>query len=132
MTGKKILIVEDNAIVALETKERLKRLGYTIAGVTGTGRDAINLARTAIPDLLLVDINLKGDIDGITVTEQIAAFMAVPVIYITAYSNEETKNRALKTRPVAYLVKPFREQDLYRSIEMALGTGTGQDAPAAT
>lgn len=132
MTGKKILIVEDNAIVALETKERLKRLGYTIVGVTGTGRDAINLARTAIPDLLLVDINLKGDIDGITVTEQIAAFMAVPVIYITAYSNEETKNRALKTRPVAYLVKPFREQDLYRSIEMALGTGTGQDAPAAT
>lgn len=132
MNGKKILIVEDNAIVALETKERLKRLGYTIAGVIGTGKDAINQVRTASPDLILMDINLKGDMDGITVAEQIAAFCTVPVVYITAYSNEETRNRAMKTNPVAYLVKPFREQELYTSIAKALVEGTGQDAPAST
>jgi two-component system, response regulator PdtaR len=121
MTGEKILIVEDNAIVALETKERLKKLGYTIAGVIGTGRDAIKMACSTKPDLILMDINLKGDIDGITVAEQIAGTCPAPVIYITAYSNEGTRARAMKTNPVAFLVKPFREQELYSSIEMALG-----------
>ena len=131
MTGRKILIVEDNAIVALETKERLRRLGYVVAGVTGTGKDAISLACSINPDLILMDINLKGDMDGITAAEQIAAFCPAPVIYITAYSNETTKERALKTNPSAYLVKPFREQELYRSIELALSKKSG-DAPAGT
>ncbi len=120
MTGEKILIVEDNAIVALETKERLKRLGYTITGVIGTGKDAITMACATRPDLILMDINLKGDIDGITVAEKIAGSCTASVIYITAYSNEETRNRAMMTKPVAYLVKPFREQELYSSIEKAL------------
>ncbi|HXX55334.1 MAG TPA: response regulator [Methanoregula sp.] len=124
--GRKILIVEDNAIVALETKLRLTGLGYTITGVTGTGKDAINLVRTTEPDLVLMDINLKGGMDGISVVEQITSFAAVPVIYITAYSTKETLARAMKTNPVAYLVKPFREQELYRSIEKALGEGAGE------
>ena len=132
MSRKKILIVEDNAIVALETKLRLTGRGYTITGVTGTGRDAINLVRATGPDLVLMDINLKGDMDGISVVEQIASFATVPVIYITAYSTPETLARAMKTGPVAYLVKPFREQELYRSIEKAFGEGAGVDAPPAS
>ena len=121
MTGKKILIVEDNAIVALELKERLSRIGYAIVGIAGTGHDAINLARKTEPDLILMDINLKGDMDGIMVAEQIGTFRKVPVIFITACSNEETKNRAMKIAPAAYLVKPFKEQELYSSIEKAFG-----------
>ena len=132
MTGEKILIVEDNAIVALETKERLKRLGYTIAGVVGSGRDAISMARTAMPDMVLMDINLKGDIDGITVAEQIRTFCPAPVIYITAYANEEIKSRAMKTNPAAYLVKPFRELELYSTIEKAFKMSGSRDAMAGT
>jgi two-component system, response regulator PdtaR len=131
MTGEKILIVEDNAIVALETKERLKKLGYTIAGVVGTGMDAIAKVRASCPDLILMDINLKGSMDGITIVEQVSGFCPAPVIYITAYSNEGIKERAMKTSPVAFLIKPFREQELYSSIEKAFRTGnTVVDSPA--
>jgi two-component system, response regulator PdtaR len=131
MTGEKILIVEDNAIVALETKERLKKLRYSIAGVVGTGQDAITMARTSCPDLILMDINLKGGMDGITVVEQVSSFCPAPVIYITAYSNEGIRERAMKTSPVAFLIKPFREQELYSSIEKALKGEHAASAPPA-
>ena len=120
MTEKKILIVEDNEIVALETNERLKRLGYMVTGVAATGADAVALARSTLPDLILMDINLKGPIDGITAAEQIGAFLDVPVIYLTAYSDDATHQRAMKTKPVTYLIKPFKERELYSNIEMAL------------
>ena len=87
MAEKKILIVEDNEIVALETSERLKRLGYIVTGIAATGADAVALARSTQPDLILMDINLKGPMDGITAAEQIGAFLDVPVIYLTAYSD---------------------------------------------
>jgi len=129
MNGKKILIVEDNAIVALETKERLTRLGYSITGVIGTGSDAIRIARTTCPDLILMDIRIKGDLDGIGVAEKIAEFCTAKVIFITAYSNDETLARAQKMHPVAYLVKPYKEQMLYSAIEQALGKGDTGDLP---
>jgi PAS domain S-box-containing protein len=120
MAEKKILIVEDNEIVALETNARLKRLGYTVTGVAVTGTDAVALARSTQPDLILMDINLKGPMDGITAAEQIAAFLDVPVIFLTAYSDDATLQRAMLTKPVAYLIKPFKERELYSNIELAL------------
>ncbi|MEI7856567.1 MAG: response regulator [Methanomicrobiales archaeon] len=120
MAEKKILIVEDNEIVALETSERLKRLGYIVTGIAATGADAVALARSTQPDLILMDINLKGPMDGITAAEQIGAFLEVPVIYLTAYSDDATLQRAMKTKPVAHLIKPFKERELYSNIEMAL------------
>jgi len=120
MNEKKILIVEDNALVARETKERLLHLGYVVTGIAATGKNAIDLARSTRPDLILMDINLKGDMDGITAAEQIALFLGAPILYLTAYSDDETLKRAMKTRPVAYLIKPFKERELYSNIEMAL------------
>jgi CheY-like chemotaxis protein len=120
MNEKKILIVEDNALVARETKERLAHLGYMVTGIAATGKNAVDLARTTRPDLILMDINLKGEMDGITAAEQIAVFLDAPVLYLTAYSDDETLKRAMKTKPVAYLIKPFKERELYSNIEMAL------------
>ncbi len=120
MTEKKILIVEDNAIVARETSERLKHLGYTVTGIAARGTDAIENARTSRPDLILMDINLKGDMDGIETATKIAEFSDAPVIYLTAYSDDETLQRARKTKPLAYLVKPFKERELYSNIELAM------------
>ena len=120
MTEKKILVVEDNAIIARETSERLKRLGYTVTGIVARGSDAVENARTNRPDLILMDINLKGEIDGIEAAGQIAEFSDAPVIYLTAYSDDATLQRAMQTKPVAYLIKPFKERELYSNIEMAI------------
>jgi PAS domain S-box-containing protein len=120
MTEKKILIVEDNAIIARETSERLKRLGYTVTGIAARGSDAVENARSTHPDLILMDINLKGEIDGIEAAGRIAEFSDAPVIYLTAYSDDATLQRAMQTKPVAYLIKPFKERELYSNIEMAI------------
>lgn len=125
MADKKILIVEDNAIIAMETIERLKRLGYLISGVAATGPDAISLAGSARPDLILMDINLKGEMDGIEAAREILAKNPVPLIYLTAYSDEETLKRAMASQPFKYLVKPYRERELYTSIEDAFRSKPG-------
>ncbi len=128
MAGKKILIVEDNAIIAMETIDRVKRLGYGVSGIAATGRDAIRLAGAMQPDLILMDINLRGDMDGIEAAVEIMRRASVPVIYITAYSDEDILKRAMASKPFRYLVKPYKERDLYTSIEEALGDvpGTAQ------
>ena len=125
MAGKKILIVEDNAIIAMETIDRVKRLGYGVSGLAATGRDAIRLARAMQPDLILMDINLRGDMDGIEAAVEILRRASVLVIYITAYSDEDTLKRAMASKPFRYLVKPYKERDLYASIEEALGEVPG-------
>lgn len=129
MTGRRILVVEDNAIIAMETVERLKRLGFAISGVAATGADAIRLFGTTDPDLVLMDINLKGEMDGIEAAQKIVAQRPLPVIYVTAYSDEETVKRAMASRPFRYLVKPYRERDLYTALEQALRTGPVPAAP---
>ncbi|ACL15443.1 ATP-binding response regulator [Methanosphaerula palustris] len=120
MIEKKILIVEDNAIIARETSERLKRLGYTVTGIAARGIDAIENVRASLPDLILMDINLKGEMDGIEAAGKIGEFSDAPVIYLTAYSDDLTLQRAMQTKPVAYLIKPFKERELYSNIEMAI------------
>ena len=120
MARAHILVVEDENIVALEIADQLRRLDYAVAGQAASGEEAVGRAAAARPDLVLMDIRLKGGMDGIEAAEQIRATMDIPVIYLTAYADEETLGRAKLTEPSGYLVKPFEAQVLHTTIDMAL------------
>ncbi len=120
MVQKKVMIVEDEGVVALSLKSTLSKMGYTITGIAITGKEAITLALETQPDVILMDIHLKGDIDGIQTTEELNRVTDIPVIYLTAYADEETLSRALKTESHSYLVKPFNPRELYSNIEFAI------------
>lgn len=118
--GSTVLIVEDEMVISLEIAATLKRLGYQIAGQAITGEEAIRLAEAADPDLVLMDIRLKGDMDGIEAACQIKEKFDLPVIFLTAHSDEATLERAIAISPSGYLIKPFKDRELYSSIELAL------------
>ena len=120
MPSIRILVVEDNSIVGEDIVLSLKDLGYDVVDRVKTGEAAIQAAQAHRPDLVLMDINLKGQTDGIQAAEKINALFPTPVIYLTAYSDSRTFDRAKQTRPAAYLVKPFVEKDLRISIELAI------------
>jgi len=120
MAQIKIMIVEDENITALELRERLESWGYAIAAVASTGPQAIQKAQETVPDLVLMDIILKGAWDGIETAERLHALIDTPIIYLTAYADEETLQRAKITGPYGYVLKPFEERELHISIEMAL------------
>jgi two-component system, OmpR family, phosphate regulon sensor histidine kinase PhoR len=120
MAGHKILIVEDEAIVALHEEENLKNMGYTVVGKASSGEEAIRKAEETQPDLVLMDIVLKGEMDGIEAAGQIHARLDIPVIFVTAYGDEKTLQRAKLTEPFGYILKPFRERDLHVAIGIAL------------
>lgn len=120
MAGHKILIVEDEAIVALHEEENLKNMGYMVAGKASSGEEAIRKVEETKPDLVLMDIVLKGEMDGIEAAGQIHARFNIPVIYVTAYGDEKTLQRAKLTEPFGYILKPFKERDLHVAIGIAL------------
>jgi len=120
MTPAKILIVEDNLIVARDIQQQLERIGHTVVGVTDRGEDAVLLAASATPDLVLMDIQLDGELDGIDAAQKIRDAMQIPVIYLTAYADEGTLARARVTEPFGYILKPFEDSQLRTAIEMAL------------
>jgi len=120
MVQKKVMIVEDEGVVALSLKSTLSKMGYTITGIAITGKEALSLALETQPDVILMDIHLKGDMDGIQTTEELNRVTDIPVIYLTAYADEETLARALKTDSHSYLVKPFNPRELYSNIEFAI------------
>jgi two-component system, response regulator PdtaR len=116
-----ILIVEDELIVAESLSLDLQRKGYAIAGIVSTGAEAINAAFVSQPDLVLMDIMLKGNLDGIETSKIIQQQRPVPVIFITAFSDRATIERAQQTgQPLHYLVKPIRLKDLTHRIEAIL------------
>jgi PAS domain S-box-containing protein len=115
-----ILIVEDEAIVAADLEGKLLRLGYDVAGITGGGREAVDLACRLHPHLVLMDVHLEGSVDGIEAAEQIRREYIIPVIYLTAHSDVATLARAKLTGPFGYILKPFDERDLATQIELAL------------
>ena len=117
---KKILVVEDESIVALEIQNRLEDLGYTVIDIVDTGEQAIKKAAETKPDLILMDIYLKGNMDGIKAAQYIQQNQHIPIIYLTAYADNETLKRARITTPYAYIVKPFEERELQSNIEIAL------------
>lgn len=120
MVKRSILVVEDELIVALEIKKTLLKLGYTVAGTEKDGLSAVETAGRTLPDLILMDIRLKGEMDGIEAAQRIRSLYRIPVIFLTAHSDEDTLSRALNTHPCGYLVKPFRERELYQAIEMGI------------
>lgn len=120
MASAKILVVEDEKIVAKDIINTLKRLGYFVTAAVSSGEEAIIKAGEAQPDLILMDIRLKGKMDGIEAAEEIRANYNIPVIYLTANADENTLQRAGLTEPFGYIVKPFEERDLHTTIEIAL------------
>ncbi len=120
MSDAKVLIVEDEGIEAMDIQQRLIRLGYAAPDIVFTGEEAIQKAEETRPDLVLMDIMLPGEIDGVTTAEQIHARFDIPVIYLTAYADEATLQRAKITEPYGYIVKPFKERELHITIDMAL------------
>lgn len=119
MTPIKIGIIEDDLIVGKTIHVMLQQIGYTPVKAVRNYVDAINMLRTESPDLLLIDIVLEGDRDGIQVAETINQEFELPFIFLTANSDTATVSRAKAVKPYAYLVKPFYENDLYSSIEIA-------------
>ena len=120
MSETRILIVEDEGIAALDLQKTMTALGYSAPDIVSTGEDAVREAGERRPDLVLMDIMLQGEIDGVTAAERIRALFDIPVIYITAYADEATLQRAKITEPYAYLVKPYKERELCITIDMAL------------
>ncbi|MBU6428607.1 MAG: response regulator, partial [Cyanobacteria bacterium REEB65] len=114
-----MLIVEDEGIVALGIRQSLEGLGYDVVGSAATGEAAIQLARSARPDLVLMDIMLPGQMDGIAAADAIRNEFDLPVIFLTAYSDKQTLERAKATEPYGYVVKPFDPHELQIAIEVA-------------
>ena len=115
MPKEKILIVEDERIVAEEMRQTLQKMGFTVTGVVSKGQDAIKAVSENPPDLILMDIRLKGEMDGITAAGVIMEKFSIPVIYLTAYSDDETIQRAKMTKPLGYILKPL-DISLFRAI----------------
>jgi PAS domain S-box-containing protein len=115
----RVLIVEDETIIALDVQGILSGLGYEIAGIAGTGETAVEKARTLKPDIILMDILLAGRMDGIEAAREIRKTDDIPIIYLTANADQATVDRARDTQPYAYLNKPIHERDLYSNIESA-------------
>ena len=116
----RILVVEDERIVAMDLADTLNEMGYSVIAVTARGEDAVQRAEELHPDLILMDVHLAGNLDGIQTTELIRRNLDVPVVYLTAHSDVETVRRAAATAVCGYLVKPFRSPDLHCAIEIAL------------
>jgi len=120
MTKAKILVVEDENIVAKHIQNRLQSLGYAVVSVASSGEEAIEKAEAARPDLVLMDIMLRGEIDGVKAAEQIRDRLNIPVVYLTSFADDGTLQRAKVTEPFGYILKPFEVRELHSTIEMAL------------
>jgi PAS domain S-box-containing protein len=120
MEKTRILIVEDEAIIAMEIESQLHGLGYQVTSIVDTGEKAIKKAEEDRPDIILMDIRIKGEMDGIDAAEEIRNRFGIPVIFSTAYLDEERIERAKITMPFGYVLKPVQERDLKVTIEMAL------------
>ena len=119
----KILIVEDEQIVAVDIESTLQRLGYQVVGAAASGEDACRMAVALEPDLVLMDVRIEGPMDGIEAAGRIRRTREVPVVFLTAYADVDTLKRAKLTEPYGYIVKPFAEHDLQATIQVALHKG---------
>ncbi len=115
----KMLLVEDEVITAMSMRKDLVRLGYDVSDPIVTGEEAIQRAFSENPSVILMDINLIGDMDGIEAIEKIYDRVRIPVIYMTGYSNQEIKDRAIKTGPLAYLEKPVNVREIQHILDAA-------------
>ena len=120
MSNAKIFIVEDEAIVAESLCDQLEKLGYIVTGNAPSGEEALRKIKKELPDLVLMDIMLEGEMDRVEVAQQIRELYGIPVIFLTAYSDPETLGRAKLTEPFGYLIKPYKERELLTTLEITL------------
>lgn len=115
-----VMVVEDEESIAEYIQRVLERYGYEVPAVVASGKEAIEKAREHTPDLVLMDIQLEGEVDGVEAADKIHEELDIPIVYLTAYSDEETLKRAKITEPFGYILKPFKKRELYSNVEMAL------------
>jgi len=120
MKKTKILIVEDESIVALDIKRTLEKFNYEVTNTAINYNEAINSVKSNKPDLILMDVNLGKSKDGIETAKEIKMLNDIPVIYLTAFCDEDTISRAIETKPVSYLIKPFKQDELKSNIMLGL------------
>ncbi|MCT7949569.1 ATP-binding protein [Ancylothrix sp. C2] len=126
MTKGTILVVEDERIIALDIKQSLVNLGYSVPAIVFSGLQALEKVIQCAPDLVLMDIMLQGEMDGVTTAERIRRVYQIPVVYLTSHTDEITLQRAKETEPFGYIVKPFEEKDLYTTVEIAMARGKAE------
>jgi CheY-like chemotaxis protein len=119
MTTKRIMVVEDDVIIASLIESRLKKIGYTVSGIFDCGEDAIAGAAEQQPDLVLMDIRLRGEIDGIEAAGEITTHFGIPCVFLTSYSDRDTIERAKAIKPEGFILKPFTDDALRSTIEIA-------------
>ncbi len=119
-TRPRALIVEDETLIADELRERLSRLGFSVIAAVGSAEEGIAMAIGELPDLVLMDIRLKGEKDGVQAAQEIRARVDVPIIYLTAYSDQITVDRAKKSEHDGFVLKPFRGRELQATIDVAV------------
>ena len=120
MANARLLVVEDEAVVAMDIQSKLESMGYSIVGVARSGETAVQLALEKVPDLILMDICLQGEMDGVAAAHQIQELRSIPVVFLTALGDQETLQRAKSAEPFGYVLKPFTEQDLIAAVEISL------------
>ena len=120
IVNSKIFIVEDQMILANDLKLQLEKLGYIVVGIAGNGKKAIKKIGETKPDLILMDIVIRGDMDGIETAQKIRDLYNIPFIYLTAYFYDEILERASLSRPYGYVTKPYNEIALNTAIKLAL------------
>src|SRR5208283_5003009 len=120
MEKTRILVVEDETIVAMDIANTLRKLGHEVTGTVPSGEQAVASVKENKPDLIFMDIGLKGGMDGIETAARIRSQYGIPVIYLTAFVDEKTLDRAKATIPAGYITKPFEENDLRIAIEVGL------------
>ena len=128
ISGTRVLVVEDEAVVALHLRQELTKLGYTLAGIATRGEQALKMIEEVFPDVILMDIHIQGEMDGIETASRIPRYLHIPVIYLTAYSEDTTLKRAGDTHPYGYLIKPFLDRELHATIKMALVRSRAEEA----
>jgi PAS domain S-box-containing protein len=117
---KRILLADDEVIITMQLETRLKSMGYDVVGVAASGQESFDLARKLRPDLVIMDIVMPGEMDGIDAAALIRAELDIPIIFLTAFADENNLLRAKNTEPFGYIVKPFHEKEIHAAIEMAL------------
>lgn len=119
-TDINIMIIEDEAVVAMDLESRLKKSGYSVAGIYGDSEKALNFLEIHTPGLILCDINIRGQQSGIDIAMYVREHKRVPLIFVTALSDKVTLGQAKKALPYGYIVKPYEDSDLISAIEMAM------------
>jgi len=120
VTKTRILVVEDERIIAMDIQDRLRRWGYDVPEIAASGEEALRKTERIQPNLVLMDIKLQGNIDGIEAAKEIQKRFSIPIIYVTAYADETTMSRVKETEPCGIILKPFGERELHSTIETVL------------